>query len=473
MTDRRKLRNTDNDMPFGDIGKIPPHAVDLEEFVLGGVLLDDQSKRDTIGHLPVEAFYKRENKLIWKAICDLAKSDTIVDIATLRTQLKKNGDLDSVGGPYYISTLTDRMTSSANVAAYVKILLEAYTKREAIRISSFIIGQAYEETTDVFDLMDEVGGFHSTLTKALGLDIHIQSMESIAEAVIRQFKERISGGVDDKLAIGHKTYFPSVDDVITCFDKGEYICIAGRPGMGKTTFALQIALNNAEHGIPVAFLTAEMTAEQLMVRLASISLPHINGGKFRKVNELTEEEQKEVYAEIRRISQLPIKIIGCHGMNYMQLGTTMTNLAEEGYLMQVIDYIGLFHGDKHTYNANDRITKVSNTIMLKTKKHGLSSIVLSQLSREVEKRSDKKPMLSDLRESGAIEQDADIVIFPWRPGYYDIEHDKYQNYIGDKMFILIDKFRSGAAKDIKLNWSSRSGIAVDPNIEVKFDEEAF
>ncbi len=432
-------------------GKLPPQAVDLEEFVLGAMMLDTVAVNNVIDILHEESFYKESHRKIFAAIAELFQKGEPVDLATVRAQLSKSGTLDFVGGPYYISMLTDRVTSSANAQAYARIISEKYIQRELIRISNIIIKDAFEETTDVFDLLDKA---ESELFKVAEGNIrkNYDSMSSLIHGAMgnienaRKNKDGISGV---------PTGFTDLDRVTSGWQRSDMIVLAARPGMGKTAFVLSMARNVAvDFGIPVAVFSLEMSSVQLVQRLIA-SEAQISADKLRKGN-LADHEYAQLHKRIAKLSDAPIFIDDTPALSIFELRAKCRRLKmQHGIQMIVIDYLQLMSagGDSKGGNREQEISTISRSIKSIAKELDVPIIALSQLSRSVETRGgDKRPILSDLRESGAIEQDADIVCFIYRPEYYGIDTDQDGNPTAGTGEIIVAKHRNGALENVQLRF---------------------
>ncbi|MDZ4822025.1 MAG: replicative DNA helicase [Flavobacteriales bacterium] len=437
-----------------ELGKLPPQAVDLEAAVLGAMMLESNSVNTVIDILKPSSFYKESHGRIYDAIMTLFSKGEPVDILTVTQQLRKEATLELVGGPLFISQLTSRIASTANIETHARIVAQKFIQRELIRISNETIKEAYEETTDVFDLLDKAES----------------NLFSVAEGNIRKNYDKMNVLIKTALdnieaarknvdgVSGVPSGFTEIDRVTSGWQRSDMIVIAARPGMGKTAFVLSMARNMAvEFQIPVAIFSLEMSSVQLVQRLIA-SETEIDAEKLRKGN-LADYEYQQLHQRISRIAEAPIFIDDTPALSVFELRAKCRRLkAQHGIQCIVVDYLQLMTvgGDNRSGNREQEIASISRSLKNIAKELDVPVIALSQLSRQVETRGgDKRPLLSDLRESGSIEQDADIVGFIYRPEYYGILEDSEGNPTQGLGEIIIAKHRNGALKDIKLKFISR------------------
>ena len=433
-------------------GKTPPQALDLEESVLGALMLDQKALNDTIEMLHVEYFYKPEHQAIFKAIFRLFEQSQPVDMLTVIERLRLDGELEAAGGAYYVSQLTNHVVSAAHIEYHVRVLSEKFIQRELIRISTETITSAYDETTDVVSLLDT--------TEQRLMDINDQNfrsdyhtMESLVLAAREQIKEIQES--DGKCA-GLTTGFTALDRLTSGFQPGTLIILAARPAMGKTAFALTMARNMAlDFKKPVAFFSLEMTASELTMRLIS-SEASIASDKLKRGDNLELWEQEMLAVKTQPLKDAPIYIDDTPGLTIFELRAKCRRLKQRYDIQMVfIDYLQLMSaGGEAARNGNreQEISTISRQLKALSKELGIPVLAMSQLSRAVETRGgSKKPMLSDLRESGAIEQDADIVMFIYRPEYYNIDSDELGSTAG-KADIILAKHRSGGIGEVRLDF---------------------
>jgi len=433
-------------------GKLPPQAVDLEEAVLGALMLEKNAVNDAIDILKPESFYKDAHQRIYAAIQALFTESQPVDILTVTAKLRQNGELDLVGGPYYISQLTNRVASSANVEYHARIISQKHIMRELIRISSETIRDAYEETSDVFDLMDQTEGELFKVTQG-NIRRDYASMDKLIDQAIQEIEN--SKKNEDGIS-GIASGFTDLDRITSGWQKSDLIVIAARPGMGKTAFVLSMARNAAvmfKH--PVAMFSLEMSAIQLVNRLIA-SEAELPAEKLRKGN-LAEYELQQMHSRINKLSEAPIFIDDTPALSVFELRAKCRRLVgQHGVKLIIIDYLQLMTvgGEgRSSGNREQEISTISRSLKSIAKELNVPVIALSQLSRSVETRGgDKRPVLSDLRESGAIEQDADIVSFIYRPEYYNLTEDSAGNSLHGIGEIIIAKHRNGSLDSVRLRF---------------------
>jgi replicative DNA helicase len=433
-------------------GKIPPQAKELEEAILGAIMLEKSAFDTVVEILKPECFYVDAHQKIYKAMQSLAIKSLPIDMLTVVEELKFREELDMVGGPYYVTKLTNSVVSSANIDAHSRIVLQKFIQRELIRISGEIIGDAYEDSTDVFDLLDNAEGKLFEITNN-----HLRkNFDDIDSVLVKTFNriEDMRNRQDD--ITGVPTGFPTLDKITYGWQPTDLIILAARPSVGKTAFALNLARTAALHPTKptaVAFFSLEMSSSQLVQRILSaeseIWLEKIARGK------LEEHEMKQLYKRgFDRLSKAPIYIDDSAALNIFELRAKCRRLKNKHNVgMIIIDYLQLMSGsaDKNS-NREQEISKISRDLKSLAKELQIPIIALSQLSREVEKRKEgnKMPQLSDLRESGAIEQDADLVMFLYRPEYYEVTTDEFGENNKGETHVKIAKHRNGSLETIKL-----------------------
>jgi len=453
--DRKARKKPTLDMSNMVFGKVPPQSKDLEEAVLGAIMLEKSAFDTVIEILKAECFYVDANQRIYRAMISLAQKSLPIDLLTVVEELKFKEELDLVGGPYYVSKLTNAVVSSANIEAHSRIVLQKFIQRELIRISGEIIGDAYEDSTDVFDLLDEAESKLFEITNS-----HLRKNFDDINTVLVKTIQRIEDMRNrDEDLTGVPSGFPSLDKLTYGWQPTDLIVLAARPSVGKTAFALNLARTAALHPTKptaVAFFSLEMSAGQLVQRILSaeseIWLEKINRGK------LEEHEMKQLYKRgIERLTDAPIYIDDTAALNIFELRAKCRRLKNKHNLgLIIIDYLQLMsgagEGSKNGGNREQEISRISRDLKGLAKELQVPIIALSQLSREVEKRKEgaKIPQLSDLRESGAIEQDADMVMFLYRPEYYDITANEHGESNKGETYVKIAKHRNGSLDTIKL-----------------------
>jgi replicative DNA helicase len=463
---RKRIRKTGLQDMILEHGKIPPQALDLEEAVLGAMMLEKDKLSAVIDLLQPEVFYKTEHQLIFASIKRLFGQVKPVDILTVTDDLRQHGELDMVGGPYFIAMMTNRVASSANIEYHSRIILQKHIQRELIRISSDVIKDAYEDTTDVFDLLDKAESSLFSVSET-SLRRNVRSMESLVREAIEDIT---SGKKDEGHLRGVGCGFTEIDRLTGGWQKSDLIILASRPGMGKTALALTMARNVAvDFKKPVAVFSLEMSAIQLVMRLIS-SETEIAAEKLKRGN-LEGYEWEQLNSRISSLIDAPLYIDDTPALTIFELRAKSRRLkAQHNIELIILDYLQLMQGNpEHKGNREQEISTISRSLKSMSKELDIPIIALSQLSREVEKRLVKKPILSDLRESGSIEQDADLVLFIYRPEYYKVDEDSYGSATEGIAEISIAKNRNGATKDVKLKFISRFAKFAD--LESNFSPE--
>ncbi|MDQ6472335.1 replicative DNA helicase [Flavobacterium sp. LHD-80] len=439
-------------------GKLPPQVIDLEEAVLGAMMIDKKGVDDVIDILQPDAFYKDAHKHIFEAILQLFTETQPIDLLTVSTQLKKNGKLDVAGGDFYLIQLTQKIASSAHIEFHSRIILQKFIQRSLIRISSEIIEESYDETTDVFDLLDKAESKLYEVTQG-----NIKRSSETAQSLVLQAKKRIEEIAGKEGLSGIATGFEKLDEVTSGWQPSDLIIIAARPGMGKTAFVLSMARNVAiQFGHAVAVFSLEMASVQLITRLIS-SETGLSSEKLR-TGKLEKHEWEQLSTKVKDLEKAPLFIDDTPSLSIFDLRAKCRRLASQhGIKLIIIDYLQLMTAGgngKGGGNREQEISTISRNLKALAKELNVPVIALSQLSRAVETRgSSKRPLLSDLRESGAIEQDADIVSFIYRPEYYKIEEwddDEASPTAGQAEFIIA-KHRNGGLENIRLKFLGHLG----------------
>lgn len=439
-------------------GKLPPQAVDLEEAVLGAMMIDKKGVDEVIDILQPEAFYKDAHKFIFEAIFQLFTDSQPIDLLTVSAQLKKNGKLDIAGGDFYLIQLTQKISSSAHIEFHSRIILQKHIQRSLIKISSDIIEEAYDESTDVFDLLDMAESKLYEVTQG-----NIKRSSETAQSLVMQAKKRIEEISNKEGLSGIPTGFHKLDQVTSGWQPSDLIIIAARPGMGKTAFVLSMARNMAiDSQSPVAVFSLEMSSVQLITRLIS-SETGLSSEKLR-TGKLEKHEWEQLSVKVRDLEKAPLYIDDTPSLSIFDLRAKARRLASQhGIKLIIIDYLQLMTAGgagKGGGNREQEISTISRNLKALAKELEVPVIALSQLSRAVETRgSSKRPLLSDLRESGAIEQDADIVSFIYRPEYYKIEEwdDDEQSPTQGQAEFIIAKHRNGSLENIRLKFIGSLG----------------
>src|ERR1700733_15043155 len=452
--DRAKSRRKSSiDLSTMVYGKVPPQAKDLEEAVLGAIMLE-KSAFDTVAEiLKPECFYIDAHQRVFKVMQNLQQKNQPIDILTVVEELKSKEELETVGGPYFVTRLTNAVVSSANIEAHARIILQKFIQRELIRISGEIINDSYEDSTDVFDLLDEAESKLFEITNN-HLRKNFDSIDTVLVKTIQRIEDLRHKNDDIS---GVPSGFASLDRITYGWQPTDLIILAARPSVGKTAFALNLARNAALHPTkptPVAFFSLEMGSAQLVQRILSaeseILMEKIARGR------LEEHEMKQLYKKgIDRLAKAPIFIDDTPALNIFELRAKCRRLKNKhnvGFI--IIDYLQLMSGagDNKNGNREQEISRISRDLKGLAKELQVPIIALSQLSRAVESRKEgeKIPQLSDLRESGAIEQDADMVMFLYRPEYYGITANENGDSTKGETHVKIAKHRNGSLENIKL-----------------------
>ncbi|WP_282044441.1 replicative DNA helicase [Winogradskyella flava] len=438
-------------------GKIPPQAIDLEEVVLGAMMIDKKGVDEVIDILSPEAFYKDAHKHIFEAIFKLFENSEPVDLLTVSSQLKKDEKLDLIGGDFYLISLTQRVSSSAHIEFHARIILQKYIQRSLIKISNEIIEDAYDETKDVFDLLDNAEAKLYEVTQG-----NVKKSTETAQSLVIQAKKKIEDISNKEGLSGIPTGFDKVDKLTSGWQPSDLIIIAARPGMGKTALTLTMARNIAvDFNQPVAFFSLEMSSVQLITRLIS-SETGLSSEKLR-TGKLEKHEWEQLNVKVKTLEKAPLFIDDTPSLSIFDLRAKARRLASQyGIKMIMIDYLQLMTagGSQKGGNREQEISTISRNLKALAKELSVPVIALSQLSRAVETRGgSKRPLLSDLRESGAIEQDADIVSFIYRPEYYKIDEwdDEERSPTEGQGEFIVAKHRNGGLDNIRLKFIGHLG----------------
>ena len=440
-------------------GKLPPQALELEEAVLGAMMIDKKGVDEVIDILQPEAFYKDAHKYIFEAIFQLFTDSQPVDLLTVSAQLRKSGKLEIAGGDYYLIQLTQKISSSAHIEFHSRIILQKFIQRSLIKISSEIIEDSYDESTDVFDLLDKAESKLYDITQG-----NIKRSSETAQSLVIQAKKRIEEIAGKEGLSGVATGFDSLDKVTSGWQPSDLIIIAARPGMGKTAFVLSMARNVAiDYGHPVALFSLEMSSVQLITRLIS-SETGLSSEKLR-TGKLEKHEWEQLSIKVKNLEKAPLFIDDTPSLSIFDLRAKSRRLASQhGIKLIIVDYLQLMtaggNNGKGSGNREQEISTISRNLKALAKELGVPVIALSQLSRAVETRpGHKRPLLSDLRESGAIEQDADIVSFIYRPEYYKLDEwdDEGNSPTQGQAEFIIAKHRNGSLENVKLKFIGSLG----------------
>ncbi len=432
--------------------KLPPQAVDMEEAVLGALMIEKDALTAVADILRPESFYKESHQKIYKAIITLFGDSEPIDMLTVTAKLRSTGEIEVIGGGGYIMELTSRVNSAANIEYHARIISQAYIKRELIKISSEIQKEAFEDTTDVFRLLDKTEQALFQISET-----NIKKNYADMGALMRQALTELDQKKNNKDGLtGVPSGFSALDRLTSGWQKTELMILAARPGMGKTAFVVSSLRNAAvDFNMPVAIFSLEMSSVQLVNRLISAEA-EIDSEKIRK-GSLAPHEWEQLHHRIHRLTNAPIFIDDTPALSILELRAKSRRLkAQHDIQMIEIDYLQLMTGDtggKGAGNREQEIAQISRSLKNLAKELDVPVIALSQLSRAVETRGgEKRPQLSDLRESGSIEQDADMVLFLYRPEYYGITEDEAGNSVAGIGEVILAKNRSGSLDTVQLKF---------------------
>ncbi|MGY6559987.1 MAG: replicative DNA helicase [Nitritalea sp.] len=463
MSVRRKTPFTSTPVPTG---KIPPQAVELEEAVLGALMLEKDALTEVVDILKPESFYKDAHKAIYSAILDLFTESSPIDLLTVTNQLRKSGQLEIAGGAFKVAELTSKVSSAANIEYHARIITEQAMKREMISIASEIQRDAFEETTDVFELLDKMEQSLFEISEK-NIRKNYSDMRSIMKEAILELEAK--KGQKDGLT-GVPSGFTALDRVTSGWQKSDLVIIAARPAMGKTAFVLSTLRNAAvDHNRPVVIFSLEMSSVQLVNRLISAEA-ELDSEKIKK-GTLADYEWEQLVHKTSKLAKAPLFVDDTPALSVLELRAKCRKLkAQHDIQMIVIDYLQLMSGDSKNSGGNreQEIASISRALKKIAKELSVPVIALSQLSRAVETRGgDKRPQLSDLRESGAIEQDADMVMFLYRPEYYGITEDEGMSTAGVGE-VIIAKHRNGSLDTVKLRFIGKYTKFADLDLNVPY-----
>ena len=433
-------------------GRIPPHSIEAEKSVLGAALLSKDALFDVVEVVRAEDFYDENHKEIFKAILDLHRKSAPVDALTVAEELKKRNSLNMVGGRAYIASLSAGTPTTSNAMEYGKIVAEKASMRKLIGTADDIVAKGYEGSMDAGQILDyaERGIFEISQKRQKGQYSHIKDV-LLTNIEIIDKASKLDGGLT-----GVTTGFKYLDNMTSGLQRSDLIILAARPAMGKTAFALSLALNAAVKGkASVMVFSLEMSKEQLGQRL--LSMESKVGMQALKTGKLERRDWDDINIALDILSKARIHIDDTAGINIMEMKSKCRRLkAEEGLDLVVIDYLQLMNPEGKSDSRTQEISVISRNLKLLARELDCPVLVLSQLSRAPEQRTDHRPMLSDLRESGSIEQDADIVIFLYRDEYYNEDTEA----VGE-CEVIVAKQRSGPTGTVKVAWLDKLTKFVD------------
>lgn len=470
IINRNERRINRNSAPVAGLetARVPPQAVDVEEAVLGGILLEREAIHQVGDLLRSDMFYVPQHQLIYEAIQKLYEGNHPIDALTVTTELRKMNQLENAGGAFKVATLTNSVGNATNIEFHARIIAEKFIRRELIRIAAETNQYAFDESLDVFDLLDKSEDAIFQVAER-SIRKNFETMSSLVSKAINELKDLMSK--ENELA-GIPSGFIALDRVTAGWQKSNLVIIAARPGMGKTAFVLSMARNmSVDYKVPIAVFSLEMSGVELVNRLIS-SETEISGEKLKRGN-LEGHEWQQLVSRINKLSEAPIYIDDTPQLSILELRTKCRRLKSK-YDIQcvIIDYLQLMTANsdnKKSGNREQEISQISRELKGLAKELSIPVIALSQLSRAVETRPDKRPQLSDLRESGAIEQDADMVMFIYRPEYYRItELDNYPSTAGLAK-LIIEKHRNGPTGEVDLRFISHHARFTDYDELYQFD----
>lgn len=446
-------------------GKLPPQAVEVEEAVLGALMLERDAYVTVADIIDTPSFYKEEHQKIFEAIKKLSGKEKPVDLLMVTQELKDREQLDEVGGPGYITQLTRRVASAAHIEFHARIIAQKFIQRELIRVSSEIQSRSYDDTVDVDDLIDFS---ESSLFQVAEGNIKKETVPIkpvLNEAILQIEKAR---NQQDGLN-GVPSGFTALDRITSGWQKTDLVIVAARPSMGKTAFVLSMARNMAvDHNKAVALFSLEMSSLQLVTRLIA-SETEIGSQKLKTGN-LEDWEWEHLNRKISNLDKAPIYIDDTPALSIFEFRAKCRRLKMQHDIQVVIvDYLQLMTaGSDNRGSREQEVSTISRSLKAVAKELDIPILALSQLNRSVESREGKRPQLSDLRESGAIEQDADIVTFIHRPEYYGIDEDESGNSLRGVAEIIIAKHRNGATGDVHLSFKKE--LAKFADMETQYNE---
>jgi len=449
----------------------PPYAPEVEASVLGAMLIEKEAVPKAIELLTPESFYLREHKLIFEAMTSLFEAGEPIDTVTLYEELKKRGQSDEIGGAVYLSKLSQNISSAANIEYHAKIIIEKEILRGLISSSHRIAQKAYDGSEDAFEILDFAERNIFAITENHLKKSFIGMDHAVKNAL--EYIEAIHSNANKDFSV--PTGFYELDDLLGGFQKSDLVIIAARPSMGKTAFALSLARNAAiDFNIPVGIFSLEMSTMQLIIRLLCAE-GKLNAHQVR-TGKLPANQGVKLSKNAHRITEAPIYVDDSPAQTVLEIRAKARRLkAEKDIGLIIIDYLQLMQGKAKMESREREISHISRSLKALSKELDIPILALSQLNRAVESRNEKKPQLSDLRESGSIEQDADVVIFLNRPEYYGLQSDNEGNSLEGIAEIIIGKQRNGPVGTVKMafikEYARFENLEHKRQIEESFPEE--
>lgn len=427
------------------LGRLPPQNLDAEKAVLGGVFLRNDIFHSLIDILQEEDFYSPVHRIIYRAFLDLYRTNVPIDLVTIADHLQKNDQLDDIGGPVYLTSLTESVASAANALNYAKIVRDKAIRRQLIQGCADIITRSLESGEETDSLLDQAEQDIFAISES-----RIQTGFKSSKELVHQIFEYLENRYEQReLITGVPTGYHKFDEITAGLQKTDLVVIASRPSMGKTAFGLNIAMRSAiSHGVPTAIFSLEMSMEQLMMRMlcawGKVDLSKMRSGF------LQEEDWTRLYQAAQALSQAPIYIDDTPSLETLDLRARCRRLkGEKGLGLVIIDYLQLMHVNQKKDSREQEISHISRNLKALAKEIDVPVVALAQLNRKVEERTNKRPMLSDLRESGAIEQDADVIVFLYRDEVYNTRKDNPKRGIAE---IIVGKQRNGPVGLVNLSY---------------------
>jgi replicative DNA helicase len=442
----RRSANVLQLQPMGD--KVPPHSAEAEMATLGAIMLDRIALSKVIEIVEPDCFYREAHRKIYEAMLFMSERSITIDLVSLSEELRRLGTLENIGGSFYLSEINRSTPTASNVEHYARIVQEHYLKRQLISASGRIMERAYDPATDALEEIDEAEKMIFDIAEKRLRKTYV-GMDKLAKETFDLIASMASGTKDG--LTGVPTGYMRLDEMLGGFRKSDLVIIAARPSMGKTALALSIARNAAvESNVPVAFFSIEMAAIQLTVRLLSAEA-RVNAHNIL-TGRISDGEFPELAKKMDKLAKAPIFIDDSASLSIMELRAKCRRLkAERNIGLVMIDYLQLMHGSKAESRERE-ISQISRSLKQLAKELDVPVVALSQLNRSVESRSDKRPMLSDLRESGSIEQDADVVMFINRPEHYEITTYDDGQPTENTAELIIGKQRNGPIGTVRVSY---------------------
>lgn len=425
--------------------RVPPHNTEAEQAVLGGVFLRNDIFHTLVDTINDEDFYSPVHRIIYQAFQELYRRREPVDLVTVAEYLQTKGQLDEVGGTVYLASLAESVASASNAVFHAQIVRDKSVRRRLIQTSSEILTSCFEAGEQTESLLDQAEQQIFSIAESKGKPVFMSSKD-LVQRVFEQLEARAGQG---ELVTGVPTGYTDFDQMTAGLQKSDLIILAARPSMGKTALALNMGMRAAiQHDVPVAVFSLEMSMDQLMMRLLGchgrVDLSRLRSGY------LNDEDWSRLYQSAEDLSRAPIYIDDTPALSTMEIRARSRRLkAEKGVGLIIVDYLQLMRSSHKSDSREQEISDISRNLKALAKELEVPVIALSQLNRKVEERSDKRPMISDLRESGAIEQDADVIVFIYRDAAYNKAEDNPNKNIAE---IIIGKQRNGPVGAIRLGY---------------------